>query len=533
MRKIDFRLRAAGVLFLIVMVGLALRVYNIKFPSIGYHNMKENEYLSQAQEMIREKDYLTKRIYFYNGLDDNPGINPSAEIPLVPYQTIISWKLFGENLWSARLCNILFGLLSIIMMHLTAGRLFRDTYPSMFACFLSAVMPMAVFFSRNIQPESPALFFMLLGSFLYLRCNLFLGGLSFLAAWLYKPSFLVGALPLLFCIQLKDTAETRKDFLRLALSAAVPYFIILSAFLWIRYGSQQGAHPFSELSPFYMFTADYWKKYGAAIWRYVSLENFTPVFTITALLGILFAFLKKKTLTERYIIGWVFAVIPYGMFYSEALRQASFYYMPFLALVCVSSAYCILRITETARRIIKKDIAAGLIIIIMIISMPFIYSSLKDMHATVFLGLDVAGESLKEFTKPDERVFLFTHSQGNAISRYARRYMGWESDLVAFREAERRLNIRYICFYPAEFAQTIKSGNPKLFDYIQNNYHVKEAGMTMEPQQFFYIILEKGEGSDPKTFLQSFEGQARIKTIYRLFFDKYVFFYTIRHSDPS
>jgi hypothetical protein len=151
------------------------------------------------------------------------------------------------------------------------------------------------------------------------------------------------------------------------------------------------------------------------------------------------------------------------------------------------------------------------------------------MHATVFLGLDVAGESLRELTKPDERIFLFTHSQGNAISRYARRYMGWESNLEAFKEKERRLNIRYICIYPAEFAQNLKADSPELFGYIQNNYHAREAGLTMEPQRFFYIILEKGEGSDPKTFLQSFEGQARIKTIYKLFGKAdYVYFYTIR-----
>lgn len=529
MHKIAFR---AGVLSLIVLAGLALRTYNINFPSIGYHNMKENEYLSQTQEMIRTKDYLTKRIYFYNGLEDIPGLKPGEGIPLVAYQTIIFWKLFGENLWSARLCGVLFGLLSIIMMRLIAGRILSNTYSSLFASLLLAIMPMAVFFSRNIQPESPALFFMLFGTFLYLRRNLFLGGLSFLAAWLYQPNFLMGALPLLFCIQLDGIGKDKKTFMRLALATSAPYLVILSSFLWLRCGHGQGVHSLAGLRPFDMFSAGYWRKYGAVMWRYISLENFTLLFALTAFLGIVFAFLKKKTLPERYIIGWAFAVIPYGIFYGVGLRQASFYFMPFLALVCVSSAYGISQISEITNKIIKKDISKVLFVIMVVISVPFIYNSLKDMYATVFLGLDVAGESLKEFTKPDDRVFLFTHSQGNAIARYARRYMGWESDLEAFKNKERKLNIRYICFYPAEFAQTIKFGNPKLFDYIQNNYHTKEAGLTLEPQHFFYIILEKGEGSDSKTFLQSFEGQARIKTIYKLF-GKYVFFYTIRNSAPG
>lgn len=514
---------------MIVLAGFALRIYNVNYPSIGYHNMKENEYLSQAQEMLKTGDYLTGRTYFYNGLEDNPGISAASGVPLVAYQAIISWKLFGENLWSVRLCGILFGLLSVLTMYFISKRLFSDIYSPLSACFLTAIMPIAVFFSRNIQPESPALFFMLLGSFLYLRGNLISGALAFLVAWLYQPNFIIGAFPLLFCVHLKNTAKTKKDFLKAVIAASAPYLIILFSILWLRHGPGPGIKLSAGFNPFYVFTSGYWKNYGAAIWRYISVENFTPVFTLTAFLGIAFALLRRKKPVERYIIGWAFAVIPYGMFYGESLRQACFYYMPFIPLVCVSSVYAVSRIAEAAGKIIKRDVAVGMIAIMIAISAPFIYNSLKGMHATVFLGLDVAGESLKEFTNPDERIFLFTHSQGNAISRYARRYVGWESDLEAFKEKERRLNIRYICIYPAEFAQTLKVDSPELFGYIQNNYHAKEAGLTMEPQRFFYIILEKGEGSDPKTFLQSFEGQARIKTIYKLF-GKYIFFYTIRQS---
>ena len=49
-----------------------------------------------------------------------------------------------------------------------------------------------------------------------------------------------------------------------------------------------------------------------------------------------------------------------------------------------------------------------------------------------------------------------------------------------------------------------------------------------------YVILERGEGSDPADFLKSFVGPRQLRTIYKLF-GRYIFFYTIRPplGEPS
>ena len=49
----------------IVALGFQLRSYHIDYPSIGYHNMKENEYLSMAVN-YHEKGFLAnKEVFFY------------------------------------------------------------------------------------------------------------------------------------------------------------------------------------------------------------------------------------------------------------------------------------------------------------------------------------------------------------------------------------------------------------------------------------------------------------------------------------
>jgi 4-amino-4-deoxy-L-arabinose transferase-like glycosyltransferase len=185
--------------------------------------MKENEYLSMAQEMITTNDYTTRRIYFYGAFEEAPEMKIYPQLPLVSYQTLIAWKILGDNLWGPRLFNVLFGVMSILVIYRIGGLVFQGRGAALFCAFLLAVMPLAVFFSRNLQPESPAFFFMLLGNLFYLKFiatlkkyNLILGGLSFSLACIYKLNFLFGAIPFIFCFPFKTLFKEKKEFFRCA-----------------------------------------------------------------------------------------------------------------------------------------------------------------------------------------------------------------------------------------------------------------------------------------------------------------------------
>ena len=43
-----------AILILFLLLGLYLRIYHLNYPSIGYHNMKENEYLDEAYFFLKE-----------------------------------------------------------------------------------------------------------------------------------------------------------------------------------------------------------------------------------------------------------------------------------------------------------------------------------------------------------------------------------------------------------------------------------------------------------------------------------------------
>jgi 4-amino-4-deoxy-L-arabinose transferase-like glycosyltransferase len=527
-------MRSSPALVLILVLGFALRFYNLNFPSIGYHNMIENEYLSMAQEMQRTQDYITKRVYFYNALDANPVVTQDIQPPLVSYQTLISWKALGENLWAPRLFNVIFGVLSILVIYFIALQLFNNINLSLFSAFILAVLPLGVFFSRNIQPESPGFFFMLLGNLCYLKfCSslkkyqLFLGGLFFTIAWLYRFNFLIGVLPFIFCFPFRRIANKKKALVKYALTFFLSYVFLIIAFFWVghlwpgKFQQQIGARLLD------IFSFSYWNRYGAILSWYAGGENFTVIFFVTSLLGIMLAFLKAESLLDRYIIGWALAILPYGIIFSQQIAQQNFAQMAFLGLVCIASSHTISFVAETFKKILKKDLLILFMVIIGGVSLQFVYGSLYRMHATVFLGADAAGETLRELTTPQERIFLLTHAQGYAIARYAQRYAGWPSNFEDFINKEKEFKIRYICIYPVNFWNDLKSKAPKLFAYVRHNYRIKELGYEENINRIDYLILEKGKGSNLENSLNSFTGSAHLKTIYRLF-GRYIFFYAVK-----
>jgi 4-amino-4-deoxy-L-arabinose transferase-like glycosyltransferase len=527
-------IKIIGIIFVIILLGFSLRTYNLDFPSIGYHNMKENEYLSMAQEMLRTQDFISRRIYFYNAFEPEPMMRLYPQPSLVTYQILLAWKLFGENLWSARLFNVLFGILSILIIYLIGVLLFEERKPAFLSALLLAVMPLAVFFSRNLQPESPAFFFMLLGNFLLLKYivslnkrYLFWAGFSLSWAWIYKFSFLFGIFPFIFCFPFKNILRKKSEFFKTLSVLFFSFILIPLTVIWLKYIGQWEFQELNRVRLFEIFTLDYWIKNSKMIRWYLIGENFGLVFISLAILGILFAFNKKqKSLLEYYIIGWTTTIIPYSMVFSDYINQHNYYQMPFLGLICIAVVYAIKNISKFMEKLLKRDIFVYISFIVLILAIPFIKDSLKRMFGTVFIGQDVAGQSLKEFTQPQERIFVFTHHQGYAIARYAQRYVGWTDNLEEFKKNEDRWNIRYICFYPAEFIYLLAQKNPSLFEYIKDNYHFKEAGITQEPQQVYYLILEKGKIPNSQDFLKNLSGKIQLRNIYKLF-GRYIFFYSL------
>ncbi|HBU08313.1 MAG TPA: hypothetical protein DEA99_03770 [Candidatus Omnitrophica bacterium] len=183
-------------LSLIILTGFFLRSYHLNFPSIGYHNMKENEYIGEALFMLKDADYLHRKL-FRMGMDELPNFEAYPQMPILPW-------IFGIKLWLARLVIIAFSLGSIPLLYLIVKKLSKSRSLALLSSLLLTIMPLGVFFGRNIQPEIPALFFLLLCIYFGLSWfndfnlkSAIYSGFSLCISILFKFTFLIGIIPLL------------------------------------------------------------------------------------------------------------------------------------------------------------------------------------------------------------------------------------------------------------------------------------------------------------------------------------------------
>lgn len=134
-------------LFLLVLCGFIFRMI------IAAHNAPV------ADEMVHGSHAI--------GIASLGPLSTITQGPLWFYLTDFSYAVFGVTLWSGRLCAIVFGTFSIVLVFLLS-RLFFSARTSLLAAALFAFSPYQLYWSRIYMDQS-LLFFVLLASYFFLK----------------------------------------------------------------------------------------------------------------------------------------------------------------------------------------------------------------------------------------------------------------------------------------------------------------------------------------------------------------------------
>ncbi len=496
-------------LLFLIFIGLSLRVYHIDLPPMGYHNMKETEYLSQAREFYFNGDYLHRRIAWL-GMQSPTGpgyFEEYAQLPILPWLILLAWKTLGMHVWLGRLIIIVFSLGCIPLTYYVSYELTGKKDLSTYAAFFMAIIPLAVFFGRNIQPETPALFFIMLSTYYYLKWTreftlkyILASLISFSVAGLFKYTFMIAAIPLLFVFpfeKLKSEDHRRK------LVGQIPLIILclLPLFLWAfssKSANVSSAQLFTygRIHPFEVFSSGYWEKYFEQIKNY-SIYNFTTFYVGLTFIGLLLCSREIKTPFSRFCVGSALMAVPYSMLLSDYIRQHSYYQMPFLPLVLLSSAYVLHQISM--RNIGKSGNLKYLIIAaIILISLPSVKQKIDQQYDIIFFGLDAAGDSINELSDKEDRVFIAGHAQTVGMLWNADRYGAFlPTALERFKFGEDERHMKWIFVYDDLGIFKLKE-NPKLEEYVVKRYSIREVGILKigEKTKQMYLILEKVGSTD-------------------------------------
>ncbi|MBF0463603.1 MAG: glycosyltransferase family 39 protein [Nitrospirae bacterium] len=490
----------AIILIVALAYGFYLRSYHIDYPSVGYHNMKENQHLSETLNFYKTGISIHRQVYFQEADRDIPYYEEYPQLPFIPAIGDVLWKIFGVSYWLMRIQMIAYSLGTIVISCIFVKRLTDDTNLSLLTAVYMAIMPLNVFFGRNIQPESPCLFFVMLFYLLFFEWvekpsfkYSFLSALSLSIAAMAKMSFLVPAIAVIGFIPLRETikkvrAAKMKSVYGFLIFATVPFYVWLTKITNINETLTEGS--IHKIKIFEPFTLNFWKINSATLMSFF-VDNYTIFNGILMFGGLLLlplAYKKARGFFSFYLISLVCYISVFNFYFKEH----SYYQMPYVFLAAFLMAYCVNYVFSHIFKNLQTHYITALSLIVPLLSLTAVNASLTRQYDKQFFGIDVAGQYIKTHTAEKDRFLLTVTAQKLGVCYFAERFcLGTPDKPEAVEAYEKKFNSKYIFVHVSSFSEFMKL---KSWLYIEKNYRIVQGGFTPYQGQMVlnYLILEKG-----------------------------------------
>ncbi|MBF0459503.1 MAG: glycosyltransferase family 39 protein [Nitrospirae bacterium] len=491
-------------LLVFVVYGFSLRAYHIDYVSIGLHNLKENQHLSEALNFYKKGISIHREVFFQTADKDIPYYEEYPQFPLIPYLGVMFWKIFGVSFWTMRLQIILFSLGTIPLSYLVTKKITGDEVVSLVTAGFMAIMPLNVFFGRNIQPESHCLFFLLVFYYYFIKWsedarfrNALYVGASLALIGLLKISFLVPALAVLPIVPYRRILDDIKSinlrpYYGFLIILVLPLYIWITKLTNINESLTEGS--LHNIKPFDPFTIQYWKTNSLAIISFWEDNYSAPLGTVMFLGLLLLLFVKGRT--RSFFISYLGSFVIYMMIFSLYFYQHSYYQMPYVYLASFAIAFAFHYLFTVVIKLKHLKYASFLILIL---SLFPVKASITRHYDSQFLGTDVAGEYIRSHTGSADRFLVMATAQKLAVCYFAERFcFALPAEEQEVKKFEKKFNSKYIFIYNNSMSQAMSQ---KSWNYIASNYKVAQAGIINTGEaasaqdngyRVAYLLLVKG-----------------------------------------
>jgi hypothetical protein len=505
-------------LILILIFGFYLRFYHVDYPVVGYHNWKETKALTDARN-FEKNGFFLDGIFIprHDFVDDisYPLTGEHAEnLPVTPMIVAVFFKIFGDQLWVARMVDIILSILTIFFMYLFVKRLFKREDFALTAAALTAINPMYTFFSHNTDIINSAILFMVASGYFYVKWlqerkdrDLMITAALIMLAFITKQTHIILGIPMALTFPYKDYLKDFRKNLKLTVTCAVITAVLFSYLFYLGYvsitvfkapptGLDESVTNFTTI-----FSPDFWN-----IIRSFVDDNFTLLGMGFAFLGLITTFVLLithwKNLGYRFTAGYFIGFLAWFFVLSYKLSGHAYHQYPIgplvIILMTIFFVVAAANISSLAGSLIgggMKEYMKYIIIIIFIAALfPPSLAARNRMFDTQFLGLNVAGEYIKANSQPWERI---VHSSQQSYG------VLWDADRSGFKppatlEDLKKLesyNATWLFIYSWSMPNYVQK--PDLWTYVQQNYALKQIGFLPIGQNqihplYRYFLFKKG-----------------------------------------
>ncbi|MFN6500471.1 MAG: ArnT family glycosyltransferase [Nostoc sp. DedQUE01] len=298
-------------LFLLILA-IALRLYNINSPIIGIHSWRQSDTAAIARNFYENGFNL-----FYPQIDwggNLPGYC-ETEFPIYSFIVALIYKLFGVSEFWGRLISGICFLVALKFLYQLVVKILNKKI-AFWSCLFFVILPLNVYYSRTFQPESMLLMCSVIGIYYFINWldsekeqDLILSGSFVALACLIKvlPIIYLG-IPLFYLAWTKYGIRVFSQIslwiysILILISVAIWYYHAHKLFL--EYGNTFGFWSGSTNRYNYniVLTWNFWTQilFRTAV-RHFAIFGF-PIF----ILGL---FIPKKTRQEYVLDIWLISVI--------------------------------------------------------------------------------------------------------------------------------------------------------------------------------------------------------------------------------
>lgn len=511
-------------LLLVILVwGYSLRAYHLNYPVVGYHNVKEAHTLGEALNFYRGEPLLVPRMRYYAPDDPTRGVH-GDNLPLLAWMIVLGWKVFGIELWVARLMVVLFSLGTIALTYIVVKQLFKREDLSLFAALLAAVCPVLVFFGRNVQYDVPATFFLMGAVAAYLRWRkepkpvwfgLMALSIALGAVSKWPIAIVMFPIALTFPYSRVFPLASFKAYLKQYALALPP--AVLTLWWWFFSKSVNptkvlvdiGTMSFSHIGQF--FTGEWWR----IVYAYAYIDNFSKIGVWLALFGVVLSFSFIKKFRYRFLALWAASFLPFGLLFANFLSHHNYYQIPYAPLWAILVAVFLNFVVSLIPRIKLGSLpsksvrwAVLLAVFFFVLKAPLTESADRQF-ATQFYGLDVAGEYIREHSAPGEMILDSAH-QDRGLLWHADRELTASSNLTRIIQAENERDLNWVFVYQWGVGRIL--GVPEIAEHVYSNYTLKQfaycfgclGGGPQQVNDVYYLYQRGGSSPTREEFLANF-----------------------------
>lgn len=415
-----------------------VRLVGVTSPLLDAQDWRQVDTASISWNFLHQSFDIFKPQLFYDG--PFPNI-VQLELQITPATIAVLSMIFGYSDTLARLVPITFSVVTVYLLFLLVERWF-DTTVAFWAAILYSVMPLSVFFTRTVQPESVTLFF-LVGA-LYWTERLVNS----------KDSWTLRALVLFFLVMVPLSKLT-----------AIFVFLPVLHIAWLRYRTSWGKYRWliTSMIVSVLLAATYYKwlegvaeqrfvtgitekhlipeilalfkDLSAArfLWHSVGQQIFTPVGLVLAAVGLFQAWRNRL---HPVLWSWLVATLVYAATIGAVIKYN--YYMtlltPVYGIIMAVGLVSIGRFTNRYNQRIGQ-VVMGVLVLLMAYFSIVVLRPWYDVEWWIFK----AGQSVQEHTPTDAIVLVGDYNP--SLLFYSRRagyrvpqYQAEPADIESFRE---------------------------------------------------------------------------------------------------